>query len=86
MPTRAQNAGESASPPVAARSASDVINERDLPAHGGSTRRAPRTPSEILDDHTIDPEQRRRELLAAKRYREALAHRQALQAAGQRRR
>lgn len=71
---------------MAARSASDVINARDLPVHGGSTRRVPRTPSEILNDRTLDPDQRRHEMLAAKRYREALAHREALQAAGQGRR
>ncbi len=43
------------------------------------------TPSEILDDHTLDSEQRFREMLAAKRHRDAVARRQAIQAARLRR-
>ena len=73
-------------PPVAAREAPRYIEARAPPAHQAGARRfsarhPPRTPAEIIFDKTLDGDQRREELLAAKRYRDAVARQEALQAA-----
>ena len=73
-------------PLVAAREAHGNIEARAPPAHQAGARRfsarhPPRTPAEIIFDKTLDGDQRREELLAAKRYRDAVARQEALQAA-----
>lgn len=61
------------------------VAAREVPTHGVGARRPLRTPSEILNDHTLDPDQRLREVLAAKRHSDAVARREAIQAARLRR-